>query len=73
MIIAGAGFAMMAWKEAHRRTGYSPQARVLDRICASIVPNGPSAEFYRILDSATASWPAFAGERSCGICPKVGL
>jgi hypothetical protein len=79
-MIAGAGFAMMAWKLAQLRNPGSPQyhnARPAERhfgqhgvaLRPELFP--VSAEYYRIIDSAAASWPAFVGERAIGICPRV--
>jgi hypothetical protein len=87
-VIAGGGFAAMAWELAKQRIrvrinmpDYNaggvdgpvprPNPNRLNALPESYYP--ASAEYYRIIDSATASWPAFAGERSCGICPRVCL
>ena len=73
-MIAGAGFAMMAWRRAQCRifSGVAyfdryPQPRAIASAWAC------SREYYRIIDSATAAWPAFTGERSLGICPRIAL
>jgi hypothetical protein len=72
MMIAGAGFAMMAWRLAQHRRWFKDYVGPLERHQLGKT-DGPSTEYYRILDRAAASWPAFYGERLCGICPKVGL
>lgn len=70
-MIAGYGFARMAWELAKNRTGSYPDKPSKQWAARDI--RGASHEYYRILHSAWASWPAFAGERSCGICPRVGM
>jgi hypothetical protein len=56
IVIAGGGFALMAWALAQHRTHISRLGHVLDRPHAELLPHGgaPSREFYRILDKATA-------------------
>lgn len=55
--IAGAGFALMAWREAQRRkyeSGYKwPQHRSSEWAKNE---RHPSAEFYRITDRASMAW-----------------
>lgn len=51
-MIAGAGFAKMAWDLAQHRTHLSTNLRPRSRERASYYIEGPSKEFYRILDQA---------------------
>ncbi len=81
-MIAGGGFARMAAELASRRAEASGEWSI-----CTVESGGPvlredigcrddypaSFEYYRIIDKATAAWPAFAGERSIGICPRIGL
>lgn len=53
-MIAGLGFARMAWELAQRRThGGLPEPMRRDS-CGG--PDMPSAEFYRITDAAWSIW-----------------
>jgi hypothetical protein len=72
-VIAGCGFARMAWKLAHHRTDYPLQRVLLDRLCARIVPQGPSAEYYRIIDAATVAWNSLEGSRPMRSDPRIAL
>jgi hypothetical protein len=69
-VIAGAGFAAMAWELAKQRTR-PPHRPFPHRIAAAQTWNGADAEYFRIIHITSASWPAFAGERSIGVCPRI--
>lgn len=71
MMIAGMGFAQMAWKLAQRRGGRLyrgslpvPRERAMAK---------SDVEYYRICDKAAASWRATYGERLSGIPTTVRL
>lgn len=74
MIFAGYGFAMMAIALANDRSSRGV-------LITTPYPRGhwterdgyPTGEYYRIIDSASVAWSAFAGERSLGICPRIAL
>lgn len=78
--MVGIGWAQMAWKLACERTGTPLGSRPpgIPRLAHETAFPGPGdgcphCEYYRIFDSATASWAAFAGDRSIGICPRIVL
>ncbi len=73
-VIAGGGFALMAWRLARRRKLPSlTDTRPVERHRGMVEYYPASTEYYRIIDSAAAAWTAFAGARSYGICPRIGL
>jgi hypothetical protein len=73
-MIAGYGFAAMAWQEAQRLTyAVGPRERPASRYAASnYLCGGPSSEYYRILDRAAA---CFASREfmPAGHCLRVTL
>jgi hypothetical protein len=70
-MIAGAGFAMMAWKMAQARYGVRVGFLPYDRDLTWRTHDPLSMEYHRIVNSTTVAWSAFAGERSIGICPRI--
>jgi hypothetical protein len=68
-IIAGGGFARMAWLEAQRRTGWlGLKRRPLCREATAYNFHGSvDGEYYRILDNATAAFNCIQGERRRGL------
>jgi hypothetical protein len=67
-MIAGIGFARMAWKLAQKRTfsyvGWEGGGEFLplERQWMFSCPNSPTAEYYRIIDNA---WAHFDTMRQC--------
>jgi hypothetical protein len=55
-MIAGIGFAMMAWELAQSRFGKHPDVVVPHRRIESYFLSASENEYYRILDDAWGSW-----------------
>jgi hypothetical protein len=58
-MIAGIGFARMAWELAKSRTyDYygNDQIKPATRSWANVFTNSPTAEYYRIIDRAWSEW-----------------
>jgi hypothetical protein len=55
-MIAGGGFAMMAWRLAQERTRQQLNPWPLGRGWAELCGRGPTYEYYRICDKAANLW-----------------
>jgi hypothetical protein len=71
MIIAGGGFALMAWTRARDRTGWLNYESVLplprERPNPTDLVAACYPEFYRILDNASTGFAALATARRLGM------
>lgn len=65
-MIAGGGFAVMAWKAARERTYDYDFPSAPDEFSAEACPNSPSAEYYRMLDNAERGFERLSGMRAFG-------